>query len=129
MTVIATSVVDHYDCSNKSQPHATSFGNITIEGQLVEEALLCVVQAPTNLSKSTKCMWFHFVKTLPCPFPMGRWHFTHWESDTCPFPPLLMKERTKWRGHIDTLWNYGGSLLPTSSFSFISIVSFSLSPL
>jgi len=93
MKVIARLVIDHYNCNNKSQP--PGFGNITIEGQLVEEALLCVVQALANLSKSTKCMWFHFVKTLTCPSPMGRQHLTHWESETCPFPPLLKKERTK----------------------------------
>ena len=48
---MAKSVNDYYSCINKSQPHATGFGHITDEGQLVEEALLCVVQAQTHLSK------------------------------------------------------------------------------
>ena len=81
--------MDHYSCSNKSQPHAICFGHITVEGQLVEEALLRVVQAQTHLSKEHQMHVVHFIKTLPCPSPMGRQCLTHWESDTCPFPPLL----------------------------------------
>ena len=49
MKVIARLVMDHYSHSNKCQPHATSFSRITVKGQLVEEALLHVVQA--HLSK------------------------------------------------------------------------------
>ena len=42
---------DYYNCSNKSQPHATGFGHITVKGQLVEETLLCVVQEQAHMSK------------------------------------------------------------------------------
>ena len=47
-------IVDESDNKISHRPlqlHALGFGNITIEGQLVEEALLCVVQAQEHLSK------------------------------------------------------------------------------
>ena len=49
--MIVKPVKDYYSCSNKSQPHATGFGHITIKGQLVEEVLLRVVQEQAHLSK------------------------------------------------------------------------------
>ena len=47
-------IVDESDSKISHGPlqlHATGFGNITVEGQLVEEALFRVVQAHAHLSK------------------------------------------------------------------------------
>ena len=73
------------------QVHATSFGNITVEGQLVEEVLLRVVQAQEHLSKKHQMHVIPFCQDSTLFF--SRRHLTNQESDIYTFPSLLKKEK------------------------------------